>query len=79
MNPWVTFNELISSEKRTIAEVLGSEASGKIRVMQLGETVATYVESNGGSSAPGSYVFIEGGIIVGQAPEIRAIATELLS
>lgn len=79
MNPWVSFLDLISKDKRIIAQVQSTDATTKrINVIPAGSIDQIRVESNGSDYTDLSYVFIEAGIIVGEAPNIRAIATELL-
>jgi hypothetical protein len=79
-NPWVIFEKLITKTKRTIAQVITTNATtGRVNILQVGDDSPIYVESNGSSYANGSYVFIEGGVIVGQAPNVREITTEFLT
>lgn len=80
MNPWILFEKLISSKRRTIAKVSFTNAStGRVQVLQVGDSTPIYVESNGTTYANDSYVFIENGVITGQAPNVRTVVTELLS
>lgn len=80
MNPWILFEKLISSKRRTIAKVsFVNPSTGKVQVLQVGDSVPVYVESNGATYANDSYVFIENGAITGQAPNVRTVVTELLS
>lgn len=79
-NPWIIFQDLIASTRRTIAKVIStSGTTGRVQVLQTGESTNIYVESNGSTYANDSYVYIEDGVIVGQAPNLRSSVTELLS
>lgn len=79
MNPWVSFLDLMSKDKRIIAQVQSTDATTKrINVIPVGSADQIRVESNGSDYMDLSYVFIEGGVIVGEAPNIRNIAIELL-
>lgn len=79
-NPWTTFNDLLSRGQRTIARVISTDpGTGKIAVAQIGDSMTVHVESNGSAYLDNSYVFIENGIITGQAPNIRVTPPELLS
>lgn len=79
-NPWTIFEDLIAKDKRIICKVVSTNATtGRISVIQVGYTTAIYVESNGSSYANDSFVFVEGNVIVGQAPTIRSSYTELLT
>lgn len=79
-NPWTSFYELIKGSKRSIAYVVSTDSNTKrVLVTEFGASNNIYVESNGSTYANGSYVFIESGVIVGQAPDLRTITTELLT
>lgn len=79
MNPWTSFIGLLSKDKRIIAKVQSTDViTGRINVLPMGSTTQIRVESNGSEYADNSYVFIEGGIITGEAPNIRTMTTELL-
>lgn len=79
-NPWVTFESLLTRSRRTIAQVQSTDGvSGRVNVIQVGDSSPILVESNGSTYVNNTYVFIEGGIIVGQATNVRTIVTELLS
>lgn len=80
MNPWVSFLDLLSKDKRIIAKVQSTNViTGRISVIQVGGINVIYVESNGSEYVNDSYVFVEGGVIIGQAPNIRTLTTELLN
>lgn len=80
MNPWIEFQKLISGSRRTIGKVDSiNSITGRIRVIQVGDSTPIYVESNGTTYALNSYVFIENGAITGQATNVRTVVTELLS
>lgn len=80
MNPWVEFQKLISGARRTIGRVDAiNSTTGRVRVIQVGDETPIYVESNGTTYALNSYVFIESGVITGQATNVRTVVTELLS
>jgi hypothetical protein len=79
MNPWVSFLNLISKDKRIIAQVQSTDAITKrINIIPVGSVNQIRVESNGSDYADLSYVFVEGGVIIGEAPNIRSVTTELL-
>lgn len=79
-NPWVIFEKLLTRDRRTIAKVISTNVTtGRVLVEQVGDSTQIYVEANGNTYAADSYVFIEGGIISGQAPTLRTSVTELLS
>lgn len=79
MNPWVSFLDLLSKDKRVIAQVQSTDViTGRVFVIQVGSTNQIRVESNGSDYADDSYVFVEGGVIIGAAPNVRTVTTELL-
>lgn len=79
MNPWVSFSELLLKDKRIIAQVQSTDViTGRVNVLPMGSVTQIHVESNGSEYADSSYVFVEGGIITGEAPNIRTMNTELL-
>jgi len=79
-NPWKNFYALIKGGRKSIALVISTNSDTKrVLVQEAGSSTQVYVESNGSDYADGSYVYIEGGIITGQAPELRSVVTELLS
>jgi len=78
-NSWAMFEELMQKSRRTICKIVSTDSATKrVLVEQSGDLVRLYVESNGTTYVNGSYVFVEGGVIVGQAPTVREIVSEIL-
>jgi hypothetical protein len=67
MNLWAEFQKLLPADPITYGEVL-SASGGESRVQMPGGGAVVVV--NGDSVAPGGHVWMQGGRIIGEAPDM---------
>ena len=79
-NSWTILKEILGSDKKWIGKVISTNnVTKKTEILPIGSITPLMIDSNGTVYANDTYVSVEGGIIVGQSPQIGEATKEIIS